>query len=54
MAPHLNAGDILFFDEFNVPNHEFLAFKIFTESYYVKTKLIGAVNNYYQTAFVIL
>ena len=54
MAPCLNAGDILFFDEFNVPNHEFFAFKIFTESYYVKTKLLGAVNNYYQVAFMIL
>ena len=54
MAPCLNTGDILFFDEFNVPNHEFLAFKIFTESYYVKTKLLGAVNNYYQTAFIIM
>ena len=53
MAPYLNAGDVLFFDEFNVPNHEFLAFKIFTESYYIKTELMGAMNNYYQTAFII-
>ena len=53
MAPLLNSGDILFFDEFNVPNHEFLAFKIFTESYYVKTELLGATNNYYQVAFMI-
>jgi O-methyltransferase len=53
LAPHLKPGDILLFDEFNVPNHEFLAFHMFTESYYVKTKLIGAVNNYYQTALVV-
>ncbi len=53
IAPYLNPGDILIFDEFNVPNHEFLAFKIFTESYYIKTKVIGAVNNFYQVAFVI-
>ena len=53
MAPILQAGDILFFDEFNVPNHEFLAFKMFTESYYITPKLIGAVNNYLQVAFVI-
>lgn len=53
MAPLIHTGDILFFDEFNVPNHEFLAFKIFTESYYIKTKLLGAVNNYAQVAFII-
>jgi hypothetical protein len=53
MAPYLNAGDVLFFDEFNVPGHEFLAYRIFSESYYVKTELLGAVNNYYQVAFVI-
>jgi O-methyltransferase len=53
MAPFLKKGDILIFDEFNVPNHEFLAFRIFTESYYIKTRLIGAVNNYLQAAFII-
>jgi len=40
-------------NEFNIPNHEFHAFKIFTESFYVKTRLIGAVNNYYLVAFII-
>ena len=49
----LNKGDILFFDEFNVPDHEFYAFRLFTESWYVKTRLLGAVNNYLQTAFII-
>jgi O-methyltransferase len=53
LAPYLKKGDILFFDEFNVPNHEFFAYKIFTESFYVKTKLLGAVNNYYQVAMMI-
>lgn len=53
LAPYLKKGDILMFDEFNVPNHEFYAFRIFTESYYVKTKLIAAVNNYFQVAFEI-
>ncbi|MFZ4398568.1 MAG: class I SAM-dependent methyltransferase [Bacteroidales bacterium] len=53
MYPYLRKGDILFFDEFNVPNHEFFAFKCFCDSYYVKTKLIGAVNNYYQVALLI-
>jgi hypothetical protein len=54
LGPYLKKGDILFFDEFNVPNHEFFAFKIFSESFYVKTKLLGAVNNYYQVALMIL
>lgn len=53
MAPYLRKGDILLFDEFNVPNHEFLAFRIFCESYYVRTRLIGAVNNYLQVALII-
>ncbi|MFN2457924.1 MAG: TylF/MycF/NovP-related O-methyltransferase [Chitinophagaceae bacterium] len=42
----LKEGDILFFDEFAVPQHEFLAFKIFTESFYVNYDVIGAANNY--------
>lgn len=53
LAPYLKKGDILMFDEFNVPNHEFFAFKMFSDAYYVKTKLIAAVNNYYQVAMVI-
>jgi O-methyltransferase len=42
----LKDGDILLFDEFAVPKHEFMAFKIFTESFYVKYEVIGAANNY--------
>ncbi len=53
LYPFLMKGDIIFFDEFNVANHEFLAFKIFTESFYVKLRPVGAVNNFYQTAFVV-
>jgi hypothetical protein len=53
LYPYLKKGDIIFFDEFNVANHEFLAFKIFTEAFYVKLLPVGAVNNFYQTAFVV-
>jgi O-methyltransferase len=53
LFPYLKKGDIIFFDEFNVANHEFLAFKIFTESFYVKLRPVGAVNNFYQTAFIV-
>ncbi len=47
---YLKNGDILLFDEFNVPNHEFFALQCYTNSYYVKYELIGAVNNYFQVA----
>jgi hypothetical protein len=42
----LNDGDIIMFDEFAVPRHEFMAFKIFTESFYVDYEIIAAANNY--------
>lgn len=42
----LKPGDIILFDEFAVPRHEFLAFKLFTESFYVPYEVIGAANNY--------
>jgi O-methyltransferase len=51
MAPILSRGDIILFDQFNVPRHEFLAFTNFVESYYVKMEMIGAANNYYFCAF---
>ena len=41
IAPFIKKGDILMFDEFNVPNHEFFAFRVFCDAYYVKTKLLG-------------
>lgn len=54
LAKSLNKGDIILFDEFNVPNHEYSAFKIFKESFYIDFQLIGAVNNYYQVAFKVV
>ena len=53
LYPYLNKGDLILFDEFNVANHEFFAFKIFTDTFYVKLRLVGAQNNFYQTAFVV-
>ena len=53
IARYLKPGDIIFFDEFNVPNHEFAAFNQFVSSYYIKYELLGAVNNYYQIAIKI-
>jgi hypothetical protein len=51
LAPFLKKGDIILFDEFSVPTHEFLAFKNFTESYYIELEPIGVINNYYFIAF---
>ena len=53
LHPYLNKGDIIFFDEFNVANHEYQAFRIFTEAFYVKLRPVAAVNNFYQVAFVV-
>jgi hypothetical protein len=54
IAKYLKEGDIVLFDEFNVPNHEFYAFKCFSDSFYIKTKVIGSVNNYLQVALKIV
>jgi len=54
LSSFFKKGDILVFDEFNVPLHEFRAFSDFINSYYIQTEVIGAVNNYYQIAFKIV
>lgn len=54
LAPLLKKGDIILFDEYLVPSHEFLAFDNFVKSYYINTAFIGAANNYLFTAFKIV
>lgn len=54
LGPFLKKGDIIFFDEFAVPTHEFKAFNDFVQSYYTNLELIGAANNYYFTAFKVI
>lgn len=54
ISPFLAKGDIIMFDEFNVPMHEFKAFSEWTQSYYIKYEVLGAVNNFYQTTIKIL
>jgi len=53
IAPLLKKGDIIFFDEFAVPTHEFKAFNDFVQSYYLNLELIAAANNYYFAAFIV-
>lgn len=51
LAPFLKKDDIIFFDEFVVPTHEFMAYQQFINSYYFDLELLGAANNYYFVAF---
>ena len=51
LAPLLKKGDIVLFDEFIVPTHEFKAFSDFKQAYYIDFELIAASNNYYFAAF---
>ena len=51
LAPYLKPGDIIFFDEFAVPTHEFKAYYDFTQSYYMELELIAAANNFYFVGF---
>ncbi len=53
LAPYLQKGDIILFDEFMVPTHEYLAYDNFVKSYYVNLELIAAANNYYFAAFIV-
>lgn len=54
IAPFLKKDDIVFFDEFAVPTHEFKAFHDFVQSYYINLELIAAANNYYFAAFKVV
>ena len=53
ITPYLNPGDIIFFDEFNVPMHEYKAFSEWSKSFYIDYEVIGAANNFYQLAIKI-
>jgi len=50
MYPYLKPGDILFFDEFSVPMHEYKAFMEWTKSFYVEYEVLGSVNNFFRLA----
>jgi O-methyltransferase len=54
LAPFINVGDILIFDEFGVPTHEFKAFSDFCSAFYFDFELIYAGNNYLHTAFKVV
>jgi hypothetical protein len=55
LAPFLRQGDLLVFDEFNSPRHEFRALCDFTRSYpHIRLKPIAAANNYTFAAFQVI
>lgn len=53
LYPILKKDDIIIFDEFGVPTHEFKAFTEIVHAYNLKYSIIGAVNNYLQLAIKI-
>jgi hypothetical protein len=53
LIPFLEKDDIIIFDEFGVPTHEFRAFDDIVSSYNLKYEFLGAVNNYLQIAIKI-
>lgn len=53
LYPFLQKGDLILFDEFNVALHEFKAYYEFVSNFYINLKPVAAVNNFYQTAFVV-
>ena len=54
LAPYIKKGDVILFDEFNVPNDEFSAWEIFCRSYYIKYELLSATKNFFQVGVKIL
>ena len=53
LYPYFKKGDIIFFDEFSVAMHEFKAYDEFVNNFYIKLTPVAAVNNFYQTAFIV-
>ena len=54
LYPFLNKNDIIIFDEFGVPTHEFRAINDFQSAYNLKFEVLGAINNYLQLAVKII
>ncbi|MGB5893666.1 MAG: class I SAM-dependent methyltransferase [Ignavibacteriaceae bacterium] len=53
LIPFLKKDDIIIFDEFGVPTHEFMAFSDIVSSYNLRYEFLGAINNYLQIAIKI-
>ena len=53
LSPYLKSGDIILFDEFNVPMHEFKAFSEWASSFYIDYEVMAEVNNFFQVGIKI-
>jgi len=53
LIPLLQKDDIIIFDEFGVPTHEFRAFTDIVFAYKLNYEILGAINNYLQIAIKI-
>jgi hypothetical protein len=53
LIPFLKENDIIIFDEFGVPTHEFKAFFEIVSAYKLNYEFVGAINNYLQIAIKI-
>lgn len=53
LIPFLKENDIIIFDEFGVPMHEFKAFIEIVSAYKLNYEFLGAINNYLQIAIKI-
>ena len=53
LLPLLKKDDIIIFDEFGVPTHEFKAFTEIVSAYKLNYEFLGAINNYLQIAIKI-
>jgi hypothetical protein len=51
LAPVMRPGDVILFDEFGVPMHEFRAWMDFVSAYRVEATLLGQANDWLQVAF---
>lgn len=51
LAPHFRTGDLVLFDEFFVPTHEFRAYTEFLQAYPIGSEPIAAANNHCFVAF---
>ncbi|MGH9757843.1 MAG: TylF/MycF/NovP-related O-methyltransferase [Candidatus Acidiferrales bacterium] len=52
--PYLRSGDIIFFDDFSHPGHEFLAYWESTRSFRMKLTVLGIADGFRRVAFQIL
>lgn len=53
LIPYLQKNDLIIFDEFGVPTHEFRAFTDIISAYKLNYEILGAINNYLQLAIKI-